>query len=220
MAGRFAGSDPPGLGQLQNRRNTVTKLKMLAVFAAVLSALIVSTASASAAVYKTTAGKAVGANHVFAVTGGEVTCEESVYTYPTGSSKTLAVAPSFTKCKVTAGTFKGVGATVGVNSGCHFVFGEPVGAEPTFSATTEIEAGCKIVITVKFLATCEVKVEGKQGPLTKVVAEDKGASEAEIKAEVGGITYGVNTACEVGGITAGKAGKYKGSLVAKGVHIG
>lgn len=199
------------------------KTKILFGLVLALCALGVSTAGASALKYQSNGpGKAIGKNHKFTVTGGEVTCEESEYSWKlTGEATTLPVVPSYSKCKVTGGSFKGVSATVKVSEGCEFTFGEPTETElMVYKATVSIGSSCKIVIIVTFIFTCEIKVEGAQGPLKTLTDKilNLTTKETEINAEVEGITYTANSNCSAGGITGGSTGKYAGITKAVGVQ--
>lgn len=156
---------------------------------AVLALSMIGAATATAANYTANSYPATGTaesgagNDVFTTEAGSLECNKHFQGSLNGATPTLTITPTITGCKA----FGFLSATVNMN-GCDYLFTEPTGTLPNFSAKVDIVCPAGKVIELN-AGTCKVTI-GSQGPLSSVALTNTG-SDVLVKAAITGISYTV-----------------------------
>ena len=188
----------------------MVNLKTLGIVALAVLALSLIGASAASALNYTassypTTGKAdsqVG-NDVLTTEAGALECKKHFQGTLNGPSSTLTITPIITGCKA----FGFLNATVTMN-GCDYLFTEPTGTAPSFSAIVDVVCPVGKVIEIS-AGTCKVTI-GPQGPLSSVAISNTG-TDVSVKATITGIAYTVvadGFGCTYSGTGAKTGAKY------------
>jgi hypothetical protein len=147
-----------------------------------------------------------GTSAVLAVSGGAVECSTSHYyarSQVSEDSSQIKVVPAYSECTSKFGELKASGSIL-VN-GCEYEL-EAVEAS--------LSIGCRAGSNVKIetgIIGCIITI-GTQGPLPEIGLFNRSEVKpavVEAELQISEISYTVNSACELGGVKAGKEGKYE-----------
>jgi hypothetical protein len=184
---------------------------------ALVAALVISaTAAAStgwqfkAATYPVTSSSTNTNPHGFEIAGATSVCKNAAFKSgeegapnPAGPQTTLEVHPVYTNCEILLG---GVAKAIVTTTGCNYVF--HVATPGTKEGTTDIKCtgGHQIEVVDEGIPGCKIIVPEQTG--LKGIDYVNHQPTETVNAEVGNITYKVESICGLG-ISGGTEGKYR-----------